>query len=128
MNTINVNVIGVCNTVLATVKVENAPDVAGALYSAQLIIQDHPQIDAADIVKLECEGVIYSKYIFSIQLWSKYLGKEFFVDGYVLAENPLIARNVAQVQANAIVGNPESKQYQLELMGLSLQPIFEVVS
>jgi len=127
MNTIDVNVIGVCSTTLATVRVTGASDVAGALYTAQQIIQDHPQIDAADIVKLECQGVIYSKFIFSIQIWSDYLGKEYYVDGYVLAENPLIARNVAQVQASAIIDNVESKSYKLKLVGISLQPVVEVV-
>ncbi len=45
----------------------------------------------------------------------------------VLADNPVRARNFAQVQANAIIDEPDNRKSKIELMGVSVQPILERV-
>jgi len=125
MNIHKITVYGVCRTVLGHYQVMSESKDEAMFTANELLMADG--VDMKDVVSLEADGQVYNKFIYCIQVYSGKLNKEYFVDGYLLADNAQRARNFAQLQANAIVDETANRGHKLKVMGIGVQPIFEVV-
>jgi len=125
MNIFKVTVYGVCRTVLGHYQVMNESKDEAMYIATQMLLSDG--VDFKDVVSMETDDKVYNKYIFCIQVYSDRLDKEYYVDGLLLADEPQRARNFAQLQANAIVDEAANKKFALKIMGISVQPVLEVV-
>jgi hypothetical protein len=125
MSTFKLTVYGVCRSVMGHYVVENSDKDEAMYIATQMLLADG--IDLKDVVTIETEDKVYSKYIFCIQVYSELLDKEYYVDGCLLADEPQRARNFAQIHANAIINETDNKRLKVKLMGVSIQPILEVV-
>jgi hypothetical protein len=125
MNIFEIVVYGVCRTIIGHYKVTNSSKEEAMFVATKMLLSDG--VDMKDVVSLEADGQVYNKFIYCIQVYSGKLDKEYFVDGYLLADNAQRARNFAQLQANAIVDETANRGHKLKVMGIGVQPIFEVV-
>jgi len=125
MNPFKMTVYGVCRSVMGHYVVENSNKDEAMFIATQMLLADG--IDLKDVVTIETDDTVYSKYIFCIQIYSELLDKEYYVDGCLLADEPQRARNFAQIQANAIINETDNQRLKVKLMGIGVQPVLEVV-
>lgn len=125
MNIFEIVVYGVCRTIIGHYKVTNSSKEEAMFVATQMLLSDG--VDIKDVVSIETSDMVYSKFAYSVQIYSTMHDREFIVDGCLLADEPQRARNFAQLQANAIVDETDNRKFGLKVMGVSVQPILEVV-
>lgn len=127
MSVSTVNVFGKGREVLCVVTVHGAKDLSEVMEIAVAKLIEE-KFDPVEIITMETGDVVYSKFLYSIQVHSSKLESEYLIDGYVMADNPLRARNYGTIIANAVVDLPDNAKWGLKLIGVSVQPFMELVN